>query len=242
MKKSKRFKTGFLGSVFFHILVLIFLGISLSLYVASIPKTTNKILEVSLVSGGGGKQSGEKITVANPKVEAKQEKLKILPDDIVEKKENIQEEILPPAEENVQQQEQNTSTATGSSNTNSEGNGSGGSGIGNGGGDGNGQGTGQGDEQGAGSPVVPPRLIARVEPTYPSAARKNEVEGTTRVRLLVSADGSVESVGISKSSGSDLLDSAAVDAAGQWEFTPAKDERGRAVRCYVSMPVTFRLR
>lgn len=241
MKKSKRLKTGFLGSVFFHILVLVFLGISLSLYVASIPKTTDKILEVSLVSGGGGKQAGGKITVANPKVEAKQEKLKTLPDDIVEKKENIQEEILPPAEENVQQQEQNASNATGPSN-NKEGNGSGGSDSGSGGGDGTGAGSGQGDDEGAGAPVTPPRLISRVEPIYPATERKNEVEGTTSVRLLVSADGSVESVGISNSSGSGLLDSAAVEAASQWSFVPAKDERGRAVRCYVSLPVTFRLR
>jgi len=160
----------------------------------------------------------------------------------VDKQETIQEEISHLAEENIQQQEQNASDTMGSSNTNNDGNGSGGSGSGSGGGDGSGQGTGQGDDQGAGSPVVPPRLISRVEPIYPSTARRNEVEGTTRVRLLVSADGSVESVGVSQSSGSDLLDSAAVEAANQWGFTPAKDERGKAVRCYVSLPVTFRLR
>lgn len=245
MKKGKRFTTGFCGSVVFHILILLFFGISLCLYDAHVPKASDKIVEVSLVSGGGGQPAGGQITVAqNDLKEHAKPVPTIRPDDIVEHKEDAKEQIMPAVQERDVQQSSNTVNSTGAANANGSGNGngSGGSGSGSGGGDGSGQGTGQGDNTGAGEPVQPPRLISRVQPDYPSAARQNSIEGTTYVRLLVSASGDVESVSVSNSSGSGALDSSAVDAAYQWGFTPAKDERGRAVRCYVSLPVTFRLR
>ena len=245
MKKGKRFTTGFLGSVIFHILILLFFGISLCFYNAHVPKAGDKIVEVSLVSGGGGQKAGGQVTVAQSSFK---EHVKPIPtirtDDIVEHKEDAKEQIMPAVQESEMPQPQSPVNSTGTANANSVGNdnGSGGSGSGSGGGDGNGQGLGQGDNTGAGEPVQPPRLISRVQPDYPSSARQNSVEGTTYVRLLVSAGGDVESVSVSNSSGSGILDSAAVDAAYQWEFVPAKDERGRAVRCYVSLPITFRLR
>lgn len=245
MRKGQRFTTGFFGSVIFHILILLFFGISLCLYNAHVPKAGDKIVEVSLVSGGGGQPAGGKITVAQ---DALKEHAKPVPtirqDDIVEHKEDAKDQIMPAVQERETQQSQNTVNSTGvaSANGSGNGNGSGGSGSGSGGGDGNGQGTGQGDNKGAGEPVQPPRLISRVQPDYPPSARQNNIEGTAYVRLLVSASGDVESVSISNSSGSGALDSSAVEAAYQWEFVPAKDERGRAVRCYVSLPIIFKLR
>jgi periplasmic protein TonB len=245
MRKGKRFTTGFFGSVIFHILILLFFGISLCLYNAHVPQVSDKIVEVSLVSGGGGQPAGGQITVAQNALKEHAKPVQaIRPDDIVEHKEDAKEQIMPAVQERDAQQSQNTVNSTGTANANGSGNGngSGGSGSGSGGGDGNGQGTGQGDNTGAGEPVQPPRLISRVQPDYPASARQNSVEGTTSVRLLVSASGDVESVSVSNSSGSGALDSAAVDAAYQWGFVPAKDEHGRAVRCYVSLPITFRLR
>jgi len=245
MKKGKRFTTGFFGSVVFHILILLFFGISLCLYDAHVPKASDKIVEVSLVSGGGGAAAGGQILVPQHTLEEQVKPMpSFRPDDIIEHKENVQEQMTPVAQEREVQQSQSSANNAGTANTNGSGSGSGsgGSGSGQGGGDGNGQGAGQGDNTGAGEPVQPPRLISRVQPDYPSAARQNSIEGTTYVRLLVSASGDVESVSVSNSSGSGALDSSAVDAAYQWGFTPAKDERGRAVRCYVSLPVTFRLR
>ena len=245
MKKGKRFTTGVFGSVIFHILILLFFGISLCLYNAHVPKAGDKIVEVSLVSGGGGQPAGGQINVAqNPLKEHIKPVQTIRPDDIVEHKEDAKEQIMPAVQERDVQQSSSTVNSTGAANANGSGNGngSGGSGSGSGGGDGSGQGSGQGDNTGAGEPVQPPRLISRVQPDYPSSARQNSVEGTTYVRLLVSASGDVESVSVSNSSGSGALDSSAVEAAYQWEFVPAKDERGRAVRCYASLPITFRLR
>ena len=243
MKKGKRFTTGFFGSVIFHILILLFFGISLCLYNAHVPKAGDKIVEVSLVSGGGGQPAGGQVIVAQNSLKEQTKPVQtIRPDDIVEHKEDAKEQIMPAVQESDVQQSSSTVNSTGAANVNGSGNGNGSGGSGSGGGDGSGQGSGQGDNTGAGEPVQPPRLISRVQPDYPSSARQNSVEVTTYVLLLVSAGGDVESVSVSNSSGSGALDAAAVDAAYQWEFVPAKDERGRAVRCYVSLPITFRLR
>ncbi len=96
-------------------------------------------------------------------------------------------------------------------------------------------------------PVVPyykvevkPKPIRQVKPVYPELARKAEIEGTVVVSALVDTDGKVIDVKILKSSGNAELDRAAVQAARQWLFSPAK-QRDRYVRVWVSIPFHFRL-
>ena len=122
-----------------------------------------------------------------------------------------------------------------------------GSGSGSGGGSGSGHGTGtgggEGDGEGGGGmrPSVPPRLISSVEPSYPERLRREGVEGVVRLRLIVAADGSVESAEVVDSSGYDEMDSAARNAAYGYTFSPAENSAGDAVRCAISTAVRFQL-
>lgn len=97
---------------------------------------------------------------------------------------------------------------------------------------------------GAGDPVLPPGFVTGSPdnplPRYPSAARRRGIEGTVTLEVLVSAEGLPERVAIARSSGSGLLDEAAIEAVRRWRFRPAR--RGtEAVEGRVSVPVTFRL-
>ncbi len=87
---------------------------------------------------------------------------------------------------------------------------------------------------------VKPTLVTSTRPVYPDLARRAGIEGVTAVKMLVDTDGSVIKVEIIKSSGNALLDQAAVTAARQHRFTPAR-QRDRLVRVWISRQFTFRL-
>ena len=77
-------------------------------------------------------------------------------------------------------------------------------------------------------------------PTYPLAARRRNIEGKVLLRAEVQTDGSCSRTELKKSSGSDLLDEAALKAVANWRFVPAK--RGnQAVVAWVEIPITFKL-
>jgi protein TonB len=62
---------------------------------------------------------------------------------------------------------------------------------------------------------------------YPSAAARNEEQGTTRFRLAVGPDGKVKECTVTGSSGSSALDSTTCKLMRQRaKFTPAKNNRG----------------
>ena len=72
------------------------------------------------------------------------------------------------------------------------------------------------------SPVfVPPAFRARQEPAYPERARRAGVAGVVGVRIALAADGTVRAVELTASSGSRLLDEAALAAARASTFEPA---------------------
>lgn len=87
---------------------------------------------------------------------------------------------------------------------------------------------------------VKPQPIVQQKPRYPDLARRAGIEGQTVVKALVDIDGSVMDVQVLKSSGNQMLDEAALAAARQWKFSPAK-QRDKFVRVYVSIPINFRL-
>ncbi len=58
-----------------------------------------------------------------------------------------------------------------------------------------------------------------VEPDYPDIARQQGAVGTTQVKVTLDASGSVESVGIYKSSGNQALDNSAMAAAKATSYT-----------------------
>ena len=76
---------------------------------------------------------------------------------------------------------------------------------------------------------------------YPRISQDNGSQGRVFVRFVVNADGSVQNVHVIKSSGDKYLDEEAirvVEAMPKWQ--PGK-QAGRAVRCWFTLPVNFRL-
>jgi periplasmic protein TonB len=92
--------------------------------------------------------------------------------------------------------------------------------------------------------VTPPAFHAEYlrnpVPSYPLRARRDGVEGTVKLRVLVTAAGAPGRVELEASSGSAALDRAAEDAVRSWRFVPAR--RGAAaIDAWVVVPVIFHL-
>ncbi|UCD05502.1 MAG: energy transducer TonB [candidate division WOR-3 bacterium] len=85
-----------------------------------------------------------------------------------------------------------------------------------------------------------PQLQHLPQPEYPIGARVRGDEGRTIIKVLVDKNGEIISAEILKSSGYMELDQAAIKAARNARFKPAK-YKGYPVRVYVSLPYTFRL-
>jgi protein TonB len=78
------------------------------------------------------------------------------------------------------------------------------------------------------------------EPRYPLEARRRREEGRVLLNVLLDAAGAPEKVAVKESSGSELLDSAAISAVARWKFDPASDN-GKPVDSEVEVPVRFQL-
>lgn len=94
------------------------------------------------------------------------------------------------------------------------------------------------------SPVTPPLFNAAYlrnpAPAYPAAARRSGDQGTVMLKVLVSPEGVPLLIELDQSSGSKLLDGAALDAVKNWQFVPAR--RGAEnVEGWVRVPVVFKL-
>jgi protein TonB len=78
-------------------------------------------------------------------------------------------------------------------------------------------------------------------PEYPLIARRLGLQGTVKLKVLVSAQGIAQEVRLSESSGSEVLDGAAVESVRHWRFVPA--QRGdTTLASWVEVPVRFVLR
>jgi protein TonB len=75
---------------------------------------------------------------------------------------------------------------------------------------------------------------------YPEMARKAGIEGQVIVRVLVGKDGKPKKA-VVQYTDSKMLDKAAVKAVMKQVFTPAI-QNGRAITCWVSIPIKFKLR
>lgn len=78
------------------------------------------------------------------------------------------------------------------------------------------------------------------KPAYPPMARKLGLEGTVRLRILVDPDGATDQARILDSSGTEVLDNAALEAVRRWRFVPAREGKV-AVAHWVDIPITFKL-
>jgi protein TonB len=105
------------------------------------------------------------------------------------------------------------------------------------------------------APSAPPTVAARAAvsppdyraaylnnpaPPYPRAARRSGDQGTVTLRVRVSTEGAPAQVELDRSSGSNILDAAALEAVKRWRFAPAR--RGsEPIEAWVIVPVVFRL-
>jgi TonB family protein len=66
------------------------------------------------------------------------------------------------------------------------------------------------------------KIKNRVEPVYPDLARRNNIVGSARVELLVTADGRVKDVKVL--GGNPVLVQAVMAAVMKWKYEPAAEE------------------
>jgi TonB family protein len=85
--------------------------------------------------------------------------------------------------------------------------------------------------------VMEKLLVHRVEPIYPSEARKDRLEGTVALDIVIGQDGSVQSM--RALNGPDVLARAAMDALRWWKFEPYR-VNGEPATVETTLAVEFR--
>jgi len=80
------------------------------------------------------------------------------------------------------------------------------------------------------------RLLQRIEPEYPEAARQQHIQGLVVLEAQVGKDGAVQQLTVI--SGNSMLSTAASDAVLKWRFKPLV-QNGRAVQCQIQVRVAF---
>lgn len=85
-----------------------------------------------------------------------------------------------------------------------------------------------------------PSIVHQVQPKYPELAQRAGLEGTVILKVWVDKEGKVRKAVVLKSDG-DVFNQAAIDAAMQWSFTPALQQK-RPIDVWVAIPFRFQLR
>jgi len=83
-----------------------------------------------------------------------------------------------------------------------------------------------------------PELVYQPEPEYPVEAAEKGIEGVVGIKAYINKQGKPEKVKISKSSGQDILDQAALKSARDYRFKPAMND-GKAVGAWVEFNISF---
>lgn len=87
-----------------------------------------------------------------------------------------------------------------------------------------------------------PVLVERVQPQYPSIAKRAGIEGDVWLQVFVDVDGSVIDAVVAKESGANAgFEEAALEAAYKCKWTPGM-QNDQPVRVWVAYEVRFRLR
>ena len=85
-----------------------------------------------------------------------------------------------------------------------------------------------------------PVLLGKPSAPYPIRALRDRESGTVMLRVVVGADGVPGDVDVARSSGSRILDRAAMGAVKSWRFKPAM-RNGQAEAATVQIPVAYNL-
>jgi periplasmic protein TonB len=92
------------------------------------------------------------------------------------------------------------------------------------------------------SAAIDRRYLATLQPSYPAAARRAEMEGRVELLVLVGVDGRIKQAEVKRSSGHDILDQAALQhALKTWRLKPATRD-GIIVEGWLTVPVKFELK
>lgn len=81
-------------------------------------------------------------------------------------------------------------------------------------------------------------VVATMVREYPPLLRDAGIGGTVQIYFFIDEEGVVEQVRLDESSGHEALDTAALNVAGAYRFSPALDG-GESVPVWVSFPITF---
>ena len=98
--------------------------------------------------------------------------------------------------------------------------------------------SGQEEKAGTTGDVLVPKLIKRVDPVYPEAARKAGIQGIVLLEATTDEQGNVVKVRVLKSVPE--LDQAAVDSLKQWKYEPMVIE-GKAKGVVFTVTIKFAL-
>jgi len=97
------------------------------------------------------------------------------------------------------------------------------------------------DEAGAAVDNLPRKLPSNPAPAYPNNAYARRQEGRVLLEVRVDARGKVAAIHVSRSSGIQSLDRAALETVQGWRFLPAR-RGGEAIAFTVTVPVRFSIR
>ena len=226
MEEKRGTYTALSLSLALHVILLLAAG-ALGLFSIAVPQTGDTPVEVTLYDAGSPAAAAAGDSTPAPAVSAVS--------DVV-----IVDKTLPPeTPQETPEQTSNPQTSAAAPSKPSDGTQTGTAGNGSsGGGDTAGTGTkggtsgtsGGGDATPA-APSAPPAervaasLRAEATPEYPQELIEDDVEGSVTVKILVAADGSVESVKLISPSGYSAMDRAAIAAGYRFQFNPGDNGR-----------------
>ena len=224
MEEKRGTYTALSLSLALHVILLLAAG-ALGLFSIAVPQTGDTPVEVTLYDAGSPAAAAAGDAAPAPAVSAVS--------DVV-----IVDKTLPPeTPQETPEQTSNPQTSAAAPSKPSDGTQTGTTGS-SGGGDTAGTGTkggpsgtsGGGDAAPAAPPAPPAERVAaslRAEatPEYPQELIEDDVEGSVTVKILVAADGSVESVRLVTSSGYSAMDRAAIAAGYRFQFNPGDNGR-----------------
>ena len=226
MEEKRGTYTALSLSLALHVILLLAAG-ALGLFSIAVPQTGDTPVEVTLYDAGPPAAAAAGDAAPAPAVSAVS--------DVV-----IVDKTLPPEtpQETPKQTSNPQTSATSSKPSDGTQTGTVGSSGSSGGSDTAGTGTkggtsgtsGGGDAAPAAPPAPPAERVAaslRAEatPEYPQELIEDDVEGSVTVKILVAADGSVESVRLVSSSGYSAMDRAAIAAGYRFQFNPGDNGR-----------------
>ncbi|HTG17575.1 MAG TPA: TonB family protein [Blastocatellia bacterium] len=195
-------------------------------------------------AGGGSNQlTLPKQPAEQPEPEVVKPRPELRPLDQIQSKPDPQAELARAAPTADAAGPSSTTTAGASGGSGREG--GAGTGHGTGVGPGNGSGVGSGESVdyngvfSVGSVTARPQILGRPTPGYTDEARRNQVEGSVKVSVLLKADGTVSDIKVARGLGYGL-DEKAIEAARQLRFVAARKD-GHAVSVRLFLEFKFSL-